>query len=593
MKAKKLCISNFANSIRGKSLIYLIVVIIVPFLCTTTLQNVFVTKQLKKISINNTKQVIHQVETLTTQYFEDIISLINTLSENENLLRFSKGDSNDNIKKDIEYLFKTIKNNYPQIAGILIVNSKDEYISNDLYRRFNNPIIADNWYKSALEMEDGLAFFSKPVRRNLAAYQNYAADEVISIARVIKGDSLDSNAVLLLDIKLKSLEDNLKSIKIGTDGFVYILDENNETIFAPDNDIVYRIKHGEILSQEEGGSVIKVRGNLYQSLYKAIPGLNWNVIGIFSLENVYGVVRTLQWGTGIVITIMLAIIAVAAKDFDKRFTKPILKLNETMQAIENGNLNVRFDYESNDEIGALGNSFNSMILEVTKLRELVELEREKARQAEFRIMQSQINPHFLYNTLDTIRWIAKDYNAKEIEDIVLALTKLFRITLNNGNELISVDDEIKHVENYLIIQKMCYEDLFEYKIEVDEEIRGNSVIRLILQPIVENAIYHGIKEGNKKGFIEIVAKKEDDDIVIYVKDNGAGLTSNKVEEINNMFRTRKRTIGFGLYNINERITHRYGEGYGLTIESVKDEYTVVTLVHPIIKGEKNENSNCR
>lgn len=587
---------NNNKSIREKFFIYLIIIIIVPFLSTVTLQNIISTRELKKTSIDNTKQIINQVDALTYQFFEDIISLTNMLSENKKIIDFSKGDKSSETKLEIEHMFKTIKNNYLQIAGILIINSNDDYISNELYRRFSNPLITDDWYKKSLEANEyneDISFFSMPLKRNLASHENYAADEVISITKVIKDDNQDTNSVILLDIKLKSLEDNLKSIKIGNDGFVYILDKNHKIIFAPDNEIVYRIKHEEVLSNGIDGIVLNIKDQLYQSMYKSIPELNWNVIGVFSLSNIYDVVYTLQWNIIFVSITMIIIIVIASKQFDKKITMPILELNKTMKIVESGKLDVKFDYESNDEIGSLGNSFNSMILEVNKLIELVELEHEKTRQAEFRIMQSQINPHFLYNTLDTINWIAKEYNVKDIEDIVMALTKLFRITLNNGKEFISLEDEINHVKSYLIIQKMRYEDLFEYKIDVDEDIKKYSVIKLIMQPLVENAIYHGIKEGSNKGLIEISLKKEEDNLIINVKDNGAGLLPDKVKEINNMFNTRKCVLGFGLYNINQRITHKFGDKYGLKIDSVKNKYTVLTLIHPIIEGGKNEDINSR
>ena len=186
-----------------------------------------------------------------------------------------------------------------------------------------------------------------------------------------------------------------------------------------------------------------------------------------------------------------------------------------------------------------------------------------------RILQEQIKPHFLYNTLDTIQWMARKKGANDIVDMVLSLSHFFRISLNSGKEILSVQDELTMIKSYLDVQKYRYKDMFDYKIEVDDNIKKCKMMKLTLQPIVENALYHGIKESdNEQGFIWIRASKKDDDkILIIVEDDGAGMNDDKLNDINHLLKSKERpenVKGYGILNVNDRIRISYGEEYGLS-----------------------------
>jgi two-component system sensor histidine kinase YesM len=225
------------------------------------------------------------------------------------------------------------------------------------------------------------------------------------------------------------------------------------------------------------------------------------------------------------------------------------------------------------------------------------IEQKSKREAELKVLQAQINPHFLYNTLDTIHWMAKDRKADDIVNLVVALTNLFRISLSKGREIIKFAEELEHIRSYLIIQKARYEDKLSFSIITDPELNRYSVVKLILQPLVENAIYHGIKAKRREGMITITAAKTENVLRIRVEDNGGGIREERLKEIRDILMERiplnelqegesdtsgDGKSGYGLFNVNERLKLRFGSEYGIRIESEWGTGTVVEIMHPLI-----------
>nr|WP_258567491.1 sensor histidine kinase [Paenibacillus anseongense] len=230
-----------------------------------------------------------------------------------------------------------------------------------------------------------------------------------------------------------------------------------------------------------------------------------------------------------------------------------------------------------------------MLEEINNLINVVYAEQKKKREAELQVLQAQIKPHFLYNTLDTIQWMAQEYEADDIIEVIGALTNLFRIGLNRGNEWIPVRDEVKHAESYMIIQMSRYMDKLDFKFDIPEHLYSYQVLKLILQPLIENAIYHGIKARTGKGKISICAELESDLICFRITDDGAGIPPEKLEEINQILRgekMREDQYGIGLFNVNERIQLTYGTAYGIQIYSALGKGTTVEIKHPMVQAVK-------
>ncbi len=285
----------------------------------------------------------------------------------------------------------------------------------------------------------------------------------------------------------------------------------------------------------------------------------------------------------------------------KHMTEALKRLEKQMICARNGDFGVRFFYPYRDEIGSLSNSFNFMIREIQALIQrqeqmIVDLRQERdnvakiqkqKRKAELKALQAQINPHFLYNTLNAITWQAMDQGMDDVAQMASSLGKFFRLSLSHGAEIISLSDEIEHVRSYLNIQGIRYQDKLRYEIMVPEEFKRVRVPKLVLQPVVENAIYHGIKEKKGAGWIRITAwrrtEKAEASIYISVWDDGAGIPRERLEEMNQgLSRGERRSKGgYGIYNVNERLRLYYGSEFGITYESVEGEFTRAVLRIPV------------
>jgi two-component system sensor histidine kinase YesM len=237
-----------------------------------------------------------------------------------------------------------------------------------------------------------------------------------------------------------------------------------------------------------------------------------------------------------------------------------------------------------DEIGRLAESFTIMVERIRDLMGRVHQEHQKLRAAELLALEAQINPHFLYNTLDSIIWLSRAGKSAEVIRLVTAMTRLFRIGISNGREVISIGDELEHVRSYLTIQEIRYKDKMDYRIDVPVELHQHRILKLTLQPLVENAIYHGIKNVRRKGFIAVNGRVESGDIVLSVSDSGIGMGSEQVEALRRSLdahgSSEEGRTGYGLKNVHERLTLFFGSGYGLSFQSEKTRGTTVSVRIP-------------
>jgi len=266
---------------------------------------------------------------------------------------------------------------------------------------------------------------------------------------------------------------------------------------------------------------------------------------------------------------------------------PIKKLHDVTTTIAEQDLRALVTRENVNEITELGISFNMMIGKIRELLAAQVKEQEALQKAELKALQAQINPHFLYNTLDTIVWMAETNKTDQVIEIVRALSSFFRIALSKGKDWIPIQQEIEHVRSYLHIQKMRYRDILDYEIDVDDAVVDGAILKLTLQPLVENALYHGIKQKRNGGAIRVKARRKDrDQVLIEVQDNGVGCTPYKLAQIRERLEAASYEItqedeGFGLANVNKRIKLYYGSQYGLAIESQYQQGTRVTVTIPL------------
>jgi two-component system sensor histidine kinase YesM len=590
IKLKKIIRFFLNSSIGSKLIFYFFLVILLPIITITTLSNLIYKNSITDEQNANTKQVIKQITDNVDFYIKDTENIINYLSDDPTVLKFLNSNNinkDSNIEDDTSREITRFTTLHPEIAGIMIVNPNDMYVSDIMYRISRDPLTSEKWYVQAAKNPQNVQLFSKPVGRNINNIFEYCADDVVSMSKaVIDKKSGNCIGVIIIDMKLDVIKSVIENIKPGKTGFVYILDSNGEIVYAPVNSVVYRINEQWFSDKNNEIMIKSIKNKDYELMHIDSSYTKWKTVGVFPLDESLKVITYIKYYSLIIAVVTLILAGILAVFFTKSIVNPITKLRRLMKKTEEGNFDIQFNSRYDDEIGQLGNSFNHMIGEIKNLINLVQVEERNKRKAEINILQAQIKPHFLYNTLDTIQWMAQEHNAKDIVEMVGNLTNLLRIGLNSGDEIIKLRYEIKHVESYLMIQKVRYEDKVNYEIEIDDDILEYNVIKLILQPLVENAIYHGLKEKRGKGKIIIKGAVENNKIHLKVIDNGKGIKKDKLEEINALLRendSSKRKIGYGSFNVNERIRLNYGEEYGIVYSSIYGEWTTVDIWHPILK----------
>lgn len=580
------------RSIRFKLLLYFVLTVTFSILTLGLWGSALYKESIEEETHSHTIQMMNQVQRNIEIYLEEMDNVIHYLTKEDTVIEFMRRkelqegslDGLVALVKQRELLYELKR---PEIAGILAVNRSNLYASNTMERITRDPLTEEEWYRAAVGNPDQLHLFSHPIGRNIKmkGQPNLSADQVLSIVRAVKDPvTAEIIGVILIDMRLDFIEQNVESVSLGKSGFIFIMDEMDGVVYSPVNRLVYRIK-GEWLTGESGSLIKPIFGKDYQIFYNSFNGTGWRIVGTIPLSELLKVVTDLQTATVIVAMFTLLVAFIVSWFFTNSIVRPVDKLRSLMRKVEEGELYIRFPGKSKDEIGQLGNSFNKMVQEIENLINMVYLEQREKREAELKALQAQIKPHFLYNTLDTIQWMAQDRDAQDIVEMVVALTNLFRIGLSKGNEIIELSKELEHVESYLVIQMARYENKLTYEMDIPAEVRGYQVVKIILQPLVENAIYHGIKLKPGTGKILIRGRIKDNSLTLEVLDDGIGMTEEKLRQVREDLqhvRQSERNSGYGLFNVHERILLSYGPSYGISIDSTLGQGTVIVVRLPLV-----------
>ncbi len=556
---------------RDKLAISYISLALIPFISLAVLVGTIFLRQIRETAEVHTAQITGQVSNSIDVYISSVDRLADYVS------RFAFGPPEE-LQRNLNDLAST----HPEIAGILVAFHDDTFISTGMSRISRDPFSSEGWYQEAKLRPGGMVLISSALGRNIVNNRGYSIDDVFSMARMISGGEKETAAVLF-DIRHDIINDSINNVSIGEQGFVFILDEDDHMVYAPVNTVVYRI-NPQLLTERDAVQA-KIQDSTYHIQSMVSPYTGWKTVGVFVLDEIMGGLTAAAYLLILGTALMAALILFVSILLARSITRPISGLQFLMRRAESGDLSVRFKSSHRDEIGALGKSFNTMIERIDELINQVHTEHRIARDAELKILQEQIKPHFLYNTLDTIGWMARDYEAKDIVNLVNALTRMFRIGLSHGKDTITLAEEITHVSNYLYIQKTRYKDKLSYEMEVDKTLLDYSVPKLILQPLVENAIYHGIKQKHEGGKIIISAARSSlgDYAELTVRDNGAGIEGNTLAELREQiegFADTQEVRSFGLHYIARRLRLTYGEGAKMHIESKPGEGTSVIISLP-------------
>lgn len=445
------------------------------------------------------------------------------------------------------------------------------------------------WYTKAVEAQ------GKPVI-SASHTQNYLKNEgkwVFSLSAAI----MEENKILgivLIDMSYKNLTDMCNDIQLGEKGYVYIVGQGQEMIYHPKQQLIYSGILQEDLArvmQQEEGSFTEILEDKRLVTVHSLKEVGWRVVGVSYIGEL--LVSKQEIIIPLIILTLLALVVafLISKRIVSQTAKPIRELTEHMQEIELGKLGVEIDTQSDtEEIQCLTASFKEMVYKIEGLIEQVEDNQKKLRKSELKVLQSQINPHFLYNSLDTIIWLGEREECEKVVQMTAALARYFRLSLSKGKEVITIYKEVEHVKHYLQIQKIRYASKLTYTIEVSPDIFDEMIVKIVLQPLVENALYHGIKDLEEGGYIRVLGFREGNNIILEVYDNGKGMSR---EQIKNILKAPSSTSitkgGVAIKNVHERIQVYFGQDYGLSYESEYGKWTKVRITIPVIEiGEWNE-----
>ncbi len=591
----------FTKNLRRSFLVFTFTAVLsVTLVLTMTGSRIYI-DSIEEHAYASTAEMQNQVQKSVDLKLEDIEKTLKLLGESRAVQGYLVVDEDREQGKRVE-LETEVRNlllEYSAVhrdyLNIVLASSLGHYLSNDSYRIQKQDLSEEKWYQDAVRAEGRPVVISTSIGRNLQDWRNYSSDSYVSVAQAIYGTkSRELIGVALIDLDKRSIQSLVGDITLGQTGFVFIMDSKGNILYTPENKVVYRINPAWFLEAQSGSFKCRIQEDQYRIIYNQSEYTRLTTVGLYDMGKTIEGVSRVQRVSVLLAVLCCGVALVWSALFSKTITTPISNLSRLMKRAQTGDLTVRFHNHYQGEIGQLGDAFNAMVDKINELLRLVYAEQKQKREAEMKILREQIKPHFLYNTLDSIQWMAKRYQAKDIVETVRALSNFFRICLSSGKEYITLREEMSLVRSYLDVQKFRYEDLFEYEPFCPEELLDCEVPRLIIQPLVENALYHGIKESDQeRGNIRIRIEKEEPDILlILVMDDGAGMSLEECGRLNKILRMEERPEeirAFGVRNVHDRIRFSYGEAYGLFYRPGTGGGTIAEIRLPL-KGRRDGNT---
>lgn len=541
-------------------------------------------------AIRNNQQIVDQVKFNLESYLEGLGSFF-TLIEGQ-VSEPSKVSAPSKVTLDMRKdQLKTMLFTRNDIVSLALFTMDGQLIESipQQQMRSNTGLADQSWFRYATTQQDEL-FYSAPHVQNLFAG---AYKWVVSLSKSVEYQTAQGmqQGILLLDANFKMIDNLGGRVTLGSKGYVYLMDGLGNIVYHPQQQLIYSgLKYenvDEVLKYTYGSYIDKTNGQERLITVKTVDSIGWKVVGVSYLDDL---VTTQQEMSQFMIQLMggvLLVVLVISFYVSARISNPIKRLERTMKMVEKGVFQVHRDNSGAEEVRQLSKRFNLMVGRIHQLMDQIIAEQEIKRKKELDILQAQIHPHFLYNTLNAVVRLASSGRNDEVVTTISSLSKFFRISLSGGKQVITVQEELEHVRHYLIIQQIRFRNKFTYEIEADERVLSLHTMKLILQPLVENAIVHGLQSSVDEGHIHIQARSVDDLLVYTITDNGVGIPPMRLQEIIQGQVESVEGSGVGLHNVHERLRLYYGDGYGLEIESEPDEGTCVTLRLPQVREEES------
>lgn len=581
------------KSIRSGMLICFLPIILSALLLIYGFSFRYTEKNVLNNSVNGTMQLIEQANHNIDSYLDYMENISYLMSGDKDLLRylFSERDPirREELRSRVLERFRLVRETRDDIYNIGAVAGPNNILINDGTQTLNPyaDILHEAWYRDALEAGKGMTVLSS------SRVQNIITDEypwVVTLSSPLRyPGSTKNQGVFFIDLNYKAIEEQCERIDLGAKGYVFILDKKGNILYHPKQQLIY-----SGLKEEQIKEVLECREEYFlsgkgmqQKLYTITVSqkTGWTVVGVAYTSELLKNRSQTQLIYTLVTLLLCLVLAAAVTILSRRITKPMILLQDSMKRVEKGKFEqVDLTRIPDHEIRTLGKAFNMMADEIQKLMAENIREQEEKRRNEMKALLSQINPHFLYNTLDSIVWMAEAGKNREVVHMTMALARLLRRSISSDQELFTIRQETDYVKNYLDIQQMRYKDKLDYEMVIDEAILEKPVIRLVLQPLAENAIYHGIKYKGGRGLIRIEAYPEGRDIILKVTDNGKGMTEEQMKSIFQKHKVNYERNGVGVYNVQTRLKLYYGREYGLCYESCPDGGTAAIVRIPDMEG---------
>lgn len=543
---------------------------------------------IRQNDIRDTQNQLERLVNTVEQYLKDMRKISD--SANYNIIQ-TFDVSSPEFNQQLSFLYDSNKD---KIQSIALYDTEGELMAAEPVILQKKGVNAgqQTWFTRAMAEIENM-HFSTPHIQNLFQDDAKRYHFVISLSRavdVIDGDR-PGNGVLLVDMKYSYLEEMMNRMNDSNRGrYYYVCDGSGNLIYHPYynkiNKGLFR-ENTDIVCTSEDGVYKKMRsedGNKQTVIISTIAYTGWKMVGVVRQDARTDGLEQFRIYMVVIVIMLIMMLLLVNRIVSKKISSPILKLDASVRAYEAGekpDIYIGGSYE----IRHLGNSIQSSYEEIERLMKKIMEEQNERRKSELAALQSQINPHFLYNTLESITWMIESGKNQDAVFMISELAKLFRISLSRGKTIISIKDELQHCRNYMNIQKYRYKERFETEYDISEEIYSFCTVKLILQPILENAIYYGVGDMDKDEDPRIVVRgwKQGQDIYIAVSDNGIGMRHEDVENIlTGNQKAIKHGSGVGLINVHMRIRLMFGKKYGLIVESEPDEGTTVTIHLPAV-----------
>ncbi|MDY3251046.1 MAG: sensor histidine kinase [Candidatus Choladocola sp.] len=595
------------KSIRTSIMVLFSVLII----CAMLIFTVFSMNYLEDAVIENSQdysmQLIRQVNGNLNSYIDYMENIAYMITENQDVVSFLQAQPSEyfQIKNRLTEQFTTILDSRPDISNIGILGESGRYLFNRGDESLNYYVDYKDldWYQKAISSGEKAVSGQnqKKVKAVLSAshVQNVIVGKypwVVTLsAPVMNKETGKTEGVFFVDLNYSSINSLGQNISLGNRGYVFIVDDEKNIIFHPQQQLLHsgvKTEKIEEVLQEESGSFVTEEGEnskLYTFCRSEKTG--WTVVGVSYLNELLKNQDEIQQVYYMTAVLLLFAAILLASLISGEISKPLKQLQHSMKEVEKGNFkDAAMRIEGDNEIADLGTSFQIMTEKIQQLMEQSVQEQREKRKSELNALQSQINPHFLYNTLDSIIWMAESGKNQEVVLMTSSLAKLLRQSISNEDEIVTVEKEIGYTRSYLTIQKMRYKDQLEFEIDVQEEALDMPIVKLVVQPLVENAIYHGIKYADHKGMIQVKARIMEEKLVIIISDNGPGMKPEVLAHILEKRSVEGKNGKVGVYNVHNRLQLYYGPEYGLSYESVEGVGTTVfmTIPNPYWKEDEDE-----